>query len=223
MQSILLISEDKKKAKEYIDKLSKDEDIDRIDVNINSFEKTIGIEDIRNIRKHIFLKPILSKTKVVVTEAYEGITIDSQNALLKILEEPPNNTTIIITVSKIGLILPTILSRCKIVEIKQPFELSKETSTQYFNILISLSSIGVGNRLKLAQDMAKNKDEIIPELEKMILIAREKLIEEAKKHVNDPLISQYLNILISLNKANLVLKTTNVSPRLTLENLFLNL
>ena len=229
MQSILLISQDRKKAKEYIDNFSQDEKIDRIDVSINSFEKTIGIEDIRNIRKNIFLKPHLSKTKIVVIEAYEGITIDSQNALLKILEEPPENTTIIIAISKIGLILPTILSRCKIAEIKQPFGLSKEISTQYLNILVSLlSNSGVGDRLKLAQDIAKNKEKIIPELEKMIIVARKKLIDSAchserseESHGN--VVSQYLNLLISLNKTYNVLKTTNVNPRLTLENLFLNL
>ena len=227
MQSILVVSENREKAKEYIDKLCKSEKIHPIDININYFETIIGIEEVRNIRKKIFLRPLKSKTKIVVIEAYEGITIESQNALLKILEEPPNNTIIIITAAKIGLILPTILSRCKIIELKdKTSELSKEVITQYLNILISLLSSGVGDRLKLAQDIAKNKDEVIPWLERMILTARQTMLA---KYKNEPVTkdqrpetNDYANILISLNKTYNVLKTTNVSPRLALENLFLS-
>src|SRR3989344_6368708 len=125
------------------------------------------------MRKKIFLKPLKSKTKITVVEAYEGITTESQNALLKILEEPPNNTVIIIAVGSIGMILPTIISRCKVIDLadKSP-ELSKQESTQYLNILMSLSSSGVGDKLKLAQNIAKNNDAIITELEKMIIVAR---------------------------------------------------
>ena len=50
------------------------------------------------------------------------------------------------------------------------------------------------------QFMQPISEEALPELEKMIIVAREKLIEQAKKDANDPLISQYLSILISLNK-----------------------
>ncbi|MEK7517423.1 MAG: hypothetical protein AAB583_02645, partial [Patescibacteria group bacterium] len=137
------------------------------------------------------------------------------------------------------------------------FGLSKEVSFQYLNILISLLSSGVGGRLKLAQDIAKNKDEIIPWVEKMILVTRQLLIEKImRKYKNNvftssflgvplsgttpqsltairdsgqarmtdyEIASRHLNILISLQKTYVVLKTTNVNPRLALENLFLNL
>lgn len=228
MQSILLKSQNRGKVKEYIDKLCKNEKVHPIDININSFEKAVGIEEVRDIRKKIFLKPLRSKTKIAVIEAYEGITIESQNSLLKILEEPPSNTTIIITVSSIGLILPTILSRCKIINlVDTSFELSKQEIAQHLTVLKSLSSSGVGERLKLAQDIAKNKEDIIPELEKMIVVARQDLISSINHQPSainpQPSGSQYLNILKSLNKTYMILKTTNVNPRLALENLFLNL
>ena len=254
-QSILVVSQNREKAKEYVSKLYESLDVDPIDVNLNYFEKAVGIEEVREMRKKIFLKPLKSKTKITVVEAYEGITTESQNALLKILEEPPNNTVIIIAVGSIGMILPTIISRCKVIDLadKSP-ELSKQESTQYLNILMSLSSSGVGDKLKLAQNIAKNNDAIITELEKMIIVARSVFLSsfwgaplsgvtpESLKAIRDSgqvlrpraqdrgarmtdyeMVSKYLNLLISLNKTYNVLKTTNVNPRLALENLFLNL
>ena len=237
MKSILLISENRKSAKEYINKLLSHEKVDPIDTNINSFEKTVGIEDVRNIQKKIFLKPLRSKTKAVVIESYDGITIESQNALLKILEEPPNNTIIVIVANKIGPFLPTILSRCKIIELKkESVELSEREISSYLNFLISLPESSIGERLKLAQDAAKNKDEAVPWLEKLILATRQKLIEDifetsSLQRLNDlnhlsktsSSISKYHNILVSLQKTYKILKTTNVNPRIALENLFLNL
>src|SRR3989344_5694025 len=51
--------------------------------------------------------------------AYSDITLEAQNALLKILEEPPNNTIIIITTPKKELLLPTIISRCKVIVLQE--------------------------------------------------------------------------------------------------------
>ncbi len=215
MQSILLISQDKKNANDYITKFCGKEKIDTIDTTLNSFEKAIGIEDVRNIRKSIFLKPFKSKTKAIIIEAYEGITTESQNALLKILEEPPNNTIIIVVISKQDIVLPTILSRCKIVELKEEKSDFSDNDTSklndYFNILLNGE---VGDKLKLAQDIAKNK-EADAELEKITVFVRKKLIE----NYNDP---KYLNFLKQLQKTYSIIKSTNVNQRIALENLFLS-
>lgn len=224
MHSFIVVSKNKEAALNYVKVECKKNQIDKFDVALFTFQKAIGIEDIRNCQKKIFLKPIKSKIKAIILEAYNGITTPAQNALLKLLEEPPANTIIYITTPNKNLMLPTILSRCKVVDLKdKEAQLSKEEIAQYLNILISLSSSGVGERLKLAQDVAKNKEEVIPWLEKMLVVARETLLEQIKKDNNDLSISQYLNILISFQKTHTVLKTTNVNPRLALENLFLDL
>jgi len=223
-QSILISSKSRQNALDYAFTECIKNKIDKFDISILSFDKQVGIEDVRSFQKKLILKPFKSKTKAVILDGCNGLTIEAQNALLKLLEEPPASTIVYIISSNKELLLPTILSRCKIIDLKdKSFELSKQEIAQYLNILISLPEKSVGEKLKLAQDIAKSKDEIIPELEKMIIVARQKLIEQTKKNDNDPLISQYLNILISLNKAHTVLKTTNANPRLTLENLFLNL
>ena len=217
MHSFLVISKEKDKALSYISNFLKKEGIDRIDINLHTFEKAMGIADVRNIQKKIVLRPYRGKAKAVVIEAYDGITSEAQNALLKVLEEPPSNTLIIISLSKKELILPTVLSRCKIIEIKDSNStLSHDENTQYLNILISLSKEGIGYKLKIAQDISKNKEETIVWLEKMTIALRKKLIENH----ND---QQYLNFLKNLQKTYKNIKNTNVNQRIALENLLLSI
>jgi len=228
MHSFLIVSKNRQNALDYAIGECKKNKIDKFDISILSFEKSVGIEDVRNFQKKLILKPFKSTEKAVILDSFSGITIEAQNALLKLLEEPPANTIVYIISTNKELLLPTILSRCKTIELKdKTSELSKEETAEYLNILISLSTIGVGERLKLAQDIAKNKEGVIPWLERMVLVTRQQLLETYNKKPStinhQPSTIQYLNILISLTKTYTVLKTTNVSPRLALENLFLNI
>lgn len=73
---------------------------------------TIGIEKIRDIRHATTLKPLEGKRVVIIAEA-DKMTIPAANALLKILEEPPDTMHLILTASQVSGMLPTILSRCQ--------------------------------------------------------------------------------------------------------------
>jgi len=73
---------------------------------------SIGIERIRELRRVSALKPLEGKRVVVIAEA-EEMTPQAANALLKILEEPPPEMTLILTTSQPNSLLPTILSRCQ--------------------------------------------------------------------------------------------------------------
>ena len=241
MQSLLIISKDKILAQDQIKKICIEFEIDDFDITIiekatekkQATEKqsqTIGIADIRNFQNKIFLKPLRSKIKAVVIKNSESLTIEAQNALLKILEEPPPNTIVILISQNRNAMLPTILSRCKVIELKQnTIELSEKENAQYLNILISLISSGIREKLKIAQDNSKTKEDALVWLEKIIITIRGEIILKIRK--NDDflrksfhrLISQYLDILISFNSIYTTIKTTNVSPRFALENLLLNL
>ena len=224
MHSFLIASKDRSKTLEFAQTSCKEKKIDQIDLNLCSFEKAVGIEDVRDLQKRLFLKPIKSSTKASIIDAPLGITTEAQNALLKILEEPPKDTIIMLLLPQKEMVLPTILSRCKIIDLKENLNLTQSESAQYLSILVSLTQKGIGERLKLAQDIAKDKGNVQIWLEKMILIARHELIKHEGKNENNPaLISQYLNILVSLTKTYKIISTTNANQRLALENLFLNL
>ena len=210
MHSLLISCKNQSKRKNYALDFCKENKIDSIDISFYSFDKAIGIEDIRDLQKKLFLKPLKSPTKASIIDTQNGLTTEAQNAMLKILEEPPKDTTIILLVPQKEMVLPTILSRCKIIEIQENLNLTQIESTQYLNILVSLSQRSVGERLKLASDIAKTENEIFSWLEKMIITAHQ-----------NPL--QYSNVLKSFQKTYRLLKTTTVNKRFALENLFLNL
>ncbi|MBE0492079.1 MAG: DNA polymerase III subunit delta' [Sulfurospirillum sp.] len=85
-------------------------------------EKEFSIEDAKAVLKEAYIAEEQTKILMLCANAYN---IYSQNALLKILEEPPHNIVfVLITTSKMGL-LPTIRSRMTTVELHVEEELQK--------------------------------------------------------------------------------------------------
>jgi DNA polymerase-3 subunit delta' len=78
----------------------------------------ISVESVRRI--HPFLRMTASEGgwRVVIVDGAECLNASSQNALLKILEEPPKKTVLILTTSQPGGFLPTIRSRCRMVHME---------------------------------------------------------------------------------------------------------
>ena len=74
--------------------------------------KSIKIEQIRELVKNVYEKPIVSNKKVYIINDSNLMTKEAQNSLLKTLEEPPEYVTIILISSNENLFLPTIKSRC---------------------------------------------------------------------------------------------------------------
>lgn len=79
------------------------------------FTKNIGIRigSIRMLEHRIYLTPHEANYKIFIIENAELMTVQAANAFLKTLEEPPNDSIIILTTSKPNSLLPTILSRCQ--------------------------------------------------------------------------------------------------------------
>ena len=81
------------------------------DVQIIRPEKSISVENVREITSEIFLKPFHFPKKIYIITEAEKMTVQAQNALLKVFEEPPSYAVIILVTSNVSLLLPTILSR----------------------------------------------------------------------------------------------------------------
>jgi len=82
--------------------------------------QSISINQVRDLKRHIFEKPVSSKYKFVIIEDAQKLTHEAQNALLKILEEPPESAIIVLEAKNEQAFLPTILSRVIIKRAKQP-------------------------------------------------------------------------------------------------------
>jgi DNA polymerase III subunit delta' len=96
----------------------------------------IVVEQIRKVGNFLHLTPSLSKRRVVIVDGADRLNRNAANALLKSLEEPPVNTTVILVASVLGRVLQTLRSRCIIKNFK-PL-----SSTETLSIMNSLKEEG---------------------------------------------------------------------------------
>lgn len=73
----------------------------------------ISVDEMREAKRKLLLKSFQAAYKVLIVWNAERINHNGFNAFLKILEEPPEGTLIILCCTDIGQLLPTILSRCQ--------------------------------------------------------------------------------------------------------------
>jgi DNA polymerase III gamma/tau subunit len=218
MQSILIVGTIEK-TKEAAQNLCQENKISKFDVQIIETEKAVGIGDIRNLQKKLFLKPIESETKAVILEAFLGMTVDSQNAFLKVLEEPPAHTMIIILVSSLDFILPTILSRCNLINLDKTKKLSDEEIENNLKIILGLKKEGISQSLLIAQNNSKDREAALNFLENLIISVHSVLENKQSELPTKDL----QKILKDMQETYTTIKTANVAPRFALENLLLNL
>lgn len=85
---------------------------------------SIPIQAIRDLQHFLQLKTIGTKPirRAVVVEHAEALTTEAQNAFLKVLEEPPADTVILLTADNQRALLPTILSRVQVIPVYAPEE-----------------------------------------------------------------------------------------------------
>jgi hypothetical protein len=82
-------------------------------------ETTIGIEPIRDLQGALSIPPSGDVVRLVFVGPAEKITQPAQQALLKILEEPPEKTEICLFARAKSDVLPTLLSRCIVVDLRE--------------------------------------------------------------------------------------------------------
>ena len=80
---------------------------------INPSGAVIKISQIRELVAKLALKPYDDGYRAVIISDAEAMKKEAGNALLKILEEPPDRTVIILTARQTSDLLPTIVSRCR--------------------------------------------------------------------------------------------------------------
>lgn len=85
------------------------------DVKIISSDKaknSFHVQKVRDIKSDAYIMPNESKYKVYILKNAQTMTTQAQNAILKLLEEPPKNVIFILTCKNKQELLPTVISRC---------------------------------------------------------------------------------------------------------------
>lgn len=192
------------------------------DIIYISHEKpnTIGVEDIRSqINGDIGIKPYSSPRKIYIINEGEKMTPQAQNALLKTLEEPPEYAVILILTTNVDALLPTVLSRCVVLNMKPvPDALVKKYLMEQLgvpdykaNICVAFArgNIGKAKMLASSEEFEKVKDEAITlvkninDMETSEIVKAIRKISEYKFDVND-----YLDILMAWYRDVLFFKAT---------------
>ncbi len=169
-------------------------------------ESPIKINHIRGLTHWLSLKPHSSPRKLAIILGAENLILEAANALLKLLEEPPASTIIILMAARKEKILPTILSRCQI--IKQKNLLDPETIDNYLSPQV-LSQESILNRFKYLSQVVERENTL-----KILNLWENDFRLRLNAGENVTGVLKQISRIRSLHKSN-------VSLKLLLENLLL--
>jgi DNA polymerase III subunit delta' len=120
----------------------------------------IRINEIRELKRKMTLKAFEAKCKVVIIWNAEKINTEAANAMLKLLEEPPADTMIIMTVSDTSALLTTINSRCQRIQMHRIDETSLAAHLKAAHNLPDDRALQIA---QLAEGSVSDADEMVSE------------------------------------------------------------
>jgi DNA polymerase-3 subunit delta' len=78
-------------------------------------KRVLRVEQMRQIEKEANFRPFEGKARVFLIDEADKLNDASANALLKVLEEPPRTSHLLLITARPAMLLPTILSRCQMI------------------------------------------------------------------------------------------------------------
>ncbi|NLY42745.1 MAG: DNA polymerase III subunit delta' [Clostridiaceae bacterium] len=123
---------------------------------------SIGVDMIRDLQKDMYIKPYSADKKIYIISEADKMTLQAQNSLLKVLEEPPAYGMFILTTINASLLLKTILSRSVVLRFAvHPYEEIEEfLKNEYPGLGEEVSVIArlSGGIIGRAKDVAESQE-----------------------------------------------------------------
>ena len=153
---------------------------------------SISVDDIRlQLNNDILVKPYSRPYKVYIIDEAEKMTEQAQNAMLKTIEEPPEYAIILLLTVNAKLLLPTILSRCILLNVR-PVARGQITRllTEQYGIASFMADVAAdfadgvpGKAIAYAQsgEFVELKDEVIKLLRRLDSTPAEELYKKVKE------------------------------------------
>lgn len=107
---------------------------------------SIGIDAIRSIKQFLYAKPVKSRRRTVILDDAQNLTLQAQNAILKIAEEPPKSSLLILVLPNPESLLSTLQSRF------QKIYFPRASTEEVRNFLIKEEKLSVKDASKVAED-----------------------------------------------------------------------
>lgn len=175
-------------------------------------EKSISIGEVRELKRELSLAPYQSKYKVAIIYPADKLTVEAQNALLKLLEEPTKKSIILLLAESEESLLPTVLSRCQ--RIILPVEMEEITKKgEILPLDLLEGKWSVQEKFSWAEKIAGYSD--LAGVMDSWLIQLRLQVEGGRKR-------NYVKLMGSIQEAKRMLQS-NANNRLILENLMLEI
>jgi len=186
----------------------------------------ISVDEIRNqILNDIDLKPYSSKYKIYIVPDAQLMNPQAQNALLKTLEEPPEYAVIMLLTNNVDKFLPTILSRCIVLNFKpvEPLDMMEYLTTQIgvdqttarFCTDFAQGNLGKAVRLAISPEYGEIKEDTIRLLRQMDSMEIDEIIAAVKQMGKYKLdITDYIDIMTMWFRDILMVKISNSPNKL---------
>lgn len=169
---------------------------------------SISIEIIRNLKNSSVFKPFEGKKRVAIISKAEKMTLEASNSILKLLEEPPKDLFFILTVTDLGLIIPTIRSRCTGVkfpplsneEIRDALIKNLKVDKQEAEIISNISGGSFLKASEYLQEGIEEKKEFAEKLLEVIFLKNSKIyLDFAEELVNKRNLEFVKDVLAIIN------------------------
>jgi len=166
-------------------------------IEVKPKEKEYSIEDVRYVTKESSF--YFEKIRVYLFENFHLSSLPAQNAFLKILEEPPKNVVFVLSTDNPHKILPTIISRLKVVNLKD--EKVKELAADKEKLITEFLK-----KEKIDFSLAEKVS-----LDELILFFRKRLKDDKKNSL----------ILKEILKVRSLMETNNLNSTLAFDHLLI--
>ena len=82
-------------------------------------QRSVSVDAVRGVRQEAYIAPHESERRIFFFPSANALTVQAQNALLKLIEEPPRNVFFILTAPGRSLLLPTVVSRAIVITMEE--------------------------------------------------------------------------------------------------------
>lgn len=151
----------------------------------------IKIEPVRQLIYDMTLKPVEAKRRVARLLNFEAANAETMNALLKTLEEPPDNVVLLLTAESPESLLPTIVSRCEVIHLR-PLPLGTVQNALITNWLVNAEQaellahlsggrLGWAVRMVQASELLEERGQKLNDVQMLLAASRVARFQYAEK------------------------------------------
>lgn len=191
-------------------------EIDIVYLNIEEGDEHIKIAGVREFNSRLLLSPQVSKHVVGIIPDANLLTTEAQNALLKLIEEPPPRAIIYLETANRDQLLPTIVSRSAIIQIQGTSQ--KDNLEEVEHLIEKLLSAKPGEILQYIDECTADRTSAKNWIAQAISVSRAMVLKKVAQGDNQT--GDMTKLLRNLIAAQGELEV-NVNPKAALDMVFI--